>query len=107
MQPLNGTFNIDGGIGADDTIRLHDLNDPTPGDNVTLTNTALTGAAPATINYLNTEIFFFEATQGADTIDVLSTQLGTQYYVTGDGGADTITIGNQTADFNTVVDGHL
>lgn len=99
MSSLLGTINIDGGTGANDAIRLQDFLNNVVARNATLTNTQLTGAAPATINYTAIDTFLYEASALADTIDVLSTQLGTYYYLTGDGDGDTITIGNTTANF--------
>jgi hypothetical protein len=87
--------------GADsDTVELRDPLDPTA-DLATLTDAKLTGAAIGEIAYSEVELFGYEATSGDDTIDVLSTALGTTYLVGGDGGSDTFTIGTSTASFQT------
>ncbi|MFN0016898.1 MAG: dockerin type I domain-containing protein [Pirellulaceae bacterium] len=108
LDDVQGTVNIDGGAGVGDLSHFQDvLTAAGVGDLATLTFNQLTGAAPATINYVNVEGFFYEATPNADTINVLSTALGTTYIVGGDGNSDTFTIGNQTADFNVTFDGSL
>ena len=48
----------------------------------------LRGAAPALINYSGLTTFEYEASGGADTINVLATAAGSNYYVTGDGSGD-------------------
>lgn len=107
MAGLNGTINIDGGAGAVDEIGLNQDADAGPVA-VTLTATQLVGAGPATINYTAAEVFTYRSTPANDTIDVISTQLGTTYLVNADGGSDTVTVGNSTADFNTnTFDGSL
>ncbi len=108
LDGLNGTINVVGGetAGDNDFLLLQDINDAGP-DVVTITATQITGAAPATITYAEVEKLFFESTAGDDTIDVLSTDAETETFVTGDGGGDTVTVGNQTADFGTTFDGSL
>ncbi len=103
LDNLAGTINITGGETAadDDEIRLNDrLSAAIVGDLITLTSAAMTGAAPATINYAEIEDFLYQSTGNNDTVDILSTAAGTNYVLSGDGGADTFTVGNQTADFN-------
>ncbi len=116
LDGLNGTINITGGetAGDNDVSRLQDFAD-TSADNVTIETvagplTAITGAAPATINSSELEVLLFEGTNDtttADTIDVLGTLAGTSYYITGNGGPDVITIGNESADFSVNPDGSL
>ncbi len=108
LDGLNGTVNVIGGesAGDNDYLNLQDTADAGP-DAVTITDSAITGAAPATINYSEIEKLFFESTVGDDTIDILSTAADVETFVTGDGGNDTVTVGNQTADFGTTFDGSL
>jgi len=94
-----------GGAGSDDVALQN------PNSNIataaTLTSTQLIGAAPGTITYGEVESFFYESSSAGDTIDILSTNASTTYTISGDGGSDSITIGNQTSDFGTVFDGSL
>jgi len=113
LDPLAGPLTINGGeTAADgDVARLHDSSDAGP-DTVTFDRTSPTvgtiaDAAGGLITYTNLEVMLFESTAAGDTINVLATLAGTNYYVTGNGGGDTVTIGNQTADFNAVFDGSL
>ncbi|MEO1996293.1 MAG: hypothetical protein ABGZ17_13575, partial [Planctomycetaceae bacterium] len=108
LDNLQGTINVTGGetVADRDILFLGASGDATA-DNATLTSTRLSGAAPATINYSEIEAFSYEATADNDTVDVLTTAVGTEYGVAGGSGDDTITIGNQTVDFNTVFDGSL
>ncbi len=108
LNGLQGTINVIGGetAGDNDLLMLQDFNDAGP-DTVTITDSSITGAAPATINYTEIEKLFFESTSGDDTIDILSTSVEAETFVTGGGANDTITIGNETADFGTVFDGSL
>ena len=74
----------------------------------TLTSTQLTSSGWANIDYSNVQNFYFEASDGNDSIDILSTAATTSYIVGGDGGGDTFTVGNTTADFQTpLLDGSL
>ncbi len=113
LDNLHGTISIDGGtnafVGGEDVMILIDsASTAVTGDNVTLTNNQLTGAAPADFNYTNIELLDYVASGQDDTIDILSTQLGTRYGIGGGDGSDTITIGNTTVDFNnSVFDGSL
>jgi hypothetical protein len=106
LDGLTGIVNIDGGAGANDVARLQDFADATA-DVVAITSTQITGASPATINYTALDKLLFEGTAGADAINVTSTIAGTSYYVTGNGGGDTVTIGNQSADFSVNPNGSL
>ena len=99
------------GAGGSDVCRLQDFAEAGP-DTVTFDRTSPTvgtidGAAGSTITYTNLEVLLFESTAAGDAINVLATLAGTNYFVTGNGGGDTVTIGNQTADFNTNFDGSL
>ncbi len=105
MTNLLGDIAMYGGPGSDD-VALQNSNSGTA-NSVTLTSTTLTGAAPGTFTYGGIESVFYESSSVADTIDILSTNTGTAYTVSGDGGSDTFTIGNQSADFGTVFDGSL
>ena len=49
----------------------------------------------------------FEGTQGDDTIDILSTRRKRRRLSPVIAGSDTVTVGNQTADFGTTFDGSL
>ncbi|MGI8980394.1 MAG: dockerin type I domain-containing protein [Pirellulaceae bacterium] len=98
LASLSGRINLDGGAGADDEIGLNASADAGP-IAATLTSTQLSGAAPGTIDYVAVEEFSLGATSAADTIDILSSALGTAYLISGLSGSDTITIGNSTADF--------
>jgi len=103
------SMNFDGGPGTADEITLQDSLSIT-GDTVTLTSTTLTGPfgnTVAVLTYSGTELFFIETSSMADTIDILSTNIGTNYFITGDGGDDTFTVGNETVDFNSTFDGSL
>jgi hypothetical protein len=108
---LSGTINLDGGTnsGGEDAIGLSDVASAAPiGDSVTLTASTLTGASAAVFNYTSVEVVNFAATSQDDTIDVMSTAAGTGYRVTGGPGSDSITIGNETSDFDaSVFDGSL
>ena len=96
---------INGGAGSDAVV-LSDSATAGP-DQVTVTSTQIAAGA-ATIIYTAVETLYFEATQGNDTIDILSTQSGTTTAIGGDGGSDTITVGNTVADFaGPVFDGSL
>ncbi len=108
LDDILGVVNIIGGesLGDDDFVALMDVNDATP-DSATLTSTSLTGASPAVINYVEAETFFYESTNGDDSIEVISTALGTRYLVSGDGGGDVITIGNESGDVMVNPDGSL
>ncbi|MGH9174610.1 MAG: hypothetical protein ACRD1H_09635, partial [Vicinamibacterales bacterium] len=108
LAGVNGTVNISGGTGDDDTLALTNSSG-TAAVTATLTNTQLTGAAPATINYNAIDTFFYGQTGTFDDLlDVLSTNATTNYIIHGFGGSDIFTIGNQTSDFNaSVPDGSL
>ena len=108
LSNINGPVSIDGGThgAAGDFIALSDLN-AAAADIGTLTNTTLTGVAPATLTYATVESFYLELTALNDTLDITSSQTGTAYTIAGDGGSDTITIGNQTADFSVNANGSL
>ncbi len=106
VDGINGVVNVNGGPGSD-LLHLQDFGSATPADLVTLTSSTLSGAAPADINYGTVEGIFYEATSGADTIDITSTNAATDYVVGGDGGGDIFTIGNQSADFLVNPDGSL
>ncbi len=108
LDGLNGVVNVVGGesVGDNDYLSLQDNADVGP-DTVTITDAAITGAAPATVNYDEFEKIFFESTAGDDTIDILSTSAEAETFVTGNGGSDTITVGNQTSEFDAVYDGSL
>ena len=73
----------------------------------TLNATTVIGVAPTTITYGGVEDFFLELSGLNDTLDVIATAAGTAYVLAGDGGSDTITIGNQSADFGSTFDGTL
>ncbi len=108
LDALQGTINVIGGETPDDNdyLTLQDANDTGP-DTVTITDSSITGGAPATINYNEIEKLFYEATAGDDTINILSTSAEAETFVTGNGGSDTVTVGNETADFGVVMDGSL
>ncbi|MDX1944428.1 MAG: hypothetical protein SFU86_03405, partial [Pirellulaceae bacterium] len=93
------TLNIDGGTGANDQFALSDRDAAAADTNAVLTNAAITGVATGTVNYTAIDTFYLETTSQDDTISILSTQAGTNYLVTGDGGSDTITVGNASSDF--------
>jgi len=97
LDDLEANLELIGGPGTD-TVELRDTNDLTA-DVATLTDATLTGANSAVITYSEIELFGYEATVADDTIDVLSTALGTAYAVGGDGGSDTFTIGIDAANF--------
>ncbi len=63
----------------------------------------LSGAAPGLITYAEIEVFGYEATDGDDVIDILSTALGTTYLIVGNGGSDTFTVGTDLGSFDTGV----
>ena len=92
------TVNIDMGenVGDYDVARLQDFNDLTADTNVQLTSTTLTNATTANITYSGIETLLYEGSGGADNIFATSTALGTYYYLTGNGDADVMTIGNDT-----------
>ena len=92
---LGPALAFDGGPGFD-AIHLQDIN-AAAADVVTLTDTTLTGAlgnVAAVFTYTNSETFLFEATGGDDTLNVLATNAGTTYLLSGDGGGDTFNLGN-------------
>jgi hypothetical protein len=109
LDGLFGTLTFDAGESAadEDVMILSDQDSLQGPDQVTLTATSVTGAAPGSFTYSGLERLFLETTSGNDTINVLSTPAGLVAFLTGDGGSDTITIGNQTPDFGTVFDGSL
>jgi len=110
MDNVNGPVDIDGGAGTQDWIAVQDsASGAAVADSVTLTSTALTGAAPAAITYANVEQFIYEASPLDDTIDITSTHANVTggYFITGDGGSDTVTIGNTAAGFATPGSGTL
>ena len=117
FPPFGGTRNLDSYAGAlnvsfgenggdEDLLYLQDVSSVTA-DNVTIQATTITGASPAPVTYMEAERVLFESSSADDTIDILSTASGTNYLVSGDGGGDTFTIGNQTADFFVNADGSL
>ncbi len=102
LSNVTGTVNIDGqtaGPGTT-TISLEEHNNTTSARTVLLTNNRMTGAGPATINYANIATFDYGGSTLGDTINVTSTQLGTNYILDGNGGSDTLTIGNTLANFS-------
>ena len=107
LATINGRIQLDGGAGGDDEIGLNAFNDAAI--TATLTAIQLTGAAPGTIDYANVEEFTLGGSDaGNDVIDIASTAAGTSYLILANGGDDTVTIGNSTADFNAnVLDGTL
>ncbi|QDU29976.1 hypothetical protein ETAA8_50940 [Anatilimnocola aggregata] len=108
LANINGAINLAGGTGNDRAF-ISGFND-VAAHNATLTNASLTGAAPAAINYSSLQQLNYSATTAnADRLDVLSTAAGTAYIVLGNGGGDTFTVGNTTAEFTTgpVFDGTL
>ena len=118
LDGVLGSVNIFGGA-SQDLVELMDPAslDPT-GKQVTLTSNSLTGAtgidgSGGPITYTGVEAMIYEGTAVGDIIDVLSTNLGTDYIVSGDGGGDTFTVGASAATFNTgagtldLVQGHL
>ena len=108
LANLNGVINVDGGAaGANgDWLALSNILS-SAGNTATLTDSNITGYAPATISYTNTDEVYVELTGFADTLDVTSSATGTQYTLLGDGASDIITIGNQSADFSVNADGSL
>src|SRR5205807_2370483 len=90
---------IHGGTGGTNRLAFSDANRNTA-VTATLTATQLQSTGWATISYDSLASFYFEGSRGADTINVLSTARGTSYIVNGDGGSDTFTLGNTTANFN-------
>lgn len=101
LDGLEANLELVGGPGSDSVV-LQDLADLS-GDWVTLTDATLTGAAPGAITYSEIESFAYEATDGDDIIDILSTALGTVYGISGNGGSDTFTVGTDAASFGTGV----
>lgn len=96
MAGFDSPVSIDGGTGTDRTA-LSAFNDAAL--LATVANTTLASAAFSTFTYLNLDSLLFAASQNNDTIDVLTTAVGTQYLLGGDAGSDTFTIGNSTANF--------
>ncbi len=105
MTQLQGPLDIDGGAGNND-FAFSDRISAT-GVTATLTNSLLTSTGWANISYTNLASFYFESSSADDTVNVLSTLLGTNYILGGDGGSDTFTIGNTTAGFATPGSGSL
>ena len=73
LSSLNGEVSIDGGTAGEtlgDNLALSDALSTGP-DTVTITNNAISGAAPTTINYSNSDRVFFESTLADDILNIV------------------------------------
>jgi hypothetical protein len=115
LDDIQGPVIFDGGTGGEttgDLVYLTDrLTSALVGDIVEFdddgTVGTITGAAAVVLTHTNLETLFFESTPRDDVLDVLATLDGTHYILGGDGGSDTFTIGNQTANVGVNPDGSL
>ena len=107
LDGVEGNIDIQGG-GGTDVLNLNDALSGTS-NSITVNSSTVTGAAPAVFTYDVDIVGITTSENTADTVDVISTQAGTDYYIQGSVGAqDEITIGNTTADFQSATfDGTL
>ncbi len=104
LDNIAGTLMLDGGAGVN-VLVVSDSGDPDADTAVVLTNTTLTGLAPATIQFLGGSGFTggitVQAGTAGDTIELQGSLMGSPTTINAGPGADTFRVtGNSSASLN-------
>jgi hypothetical protein len=104
LAAVQGTLTVVGGSGGGNRLIISDSGDPSSGNDATLTNSAITGLAPARIDYGTVGggaftdgatadgILLVGAARFANAFNIQSTLAGSSTTVQGNGSSDTFTI---------------